>query len=71
MHDIELAVEEGQRAPKLSAKQQKEADLAKLELLIAQVADQASSKSGPGGLLRQISDFNAFLERAAVALESR
>jgi hypothetical protein len=71
MHDIDLAVERGQKAPELTRKEQKEADLANLELLIAQVTDQGSSKSASGGLLSQVTEFNAFLERAALALESR
>jgi hypothetical protein len=71
MHDIDLAVERGHKAPDLTPKEQKEAELANLALLVAQVSDQASSRSAAGGLLKQITEFNAFLERAAVALESR
>ncbi|KAK4229760.1 hypothetical protein QBC38DRAFT_85089 [Podospora fimiseda] len=71
MHDIDLAVEKGQAAPELSDAEQKQADLANLELLVNQVADQASSKSDGGGTLRQIKEFNAFLERAAAILEGR
>ncbi|KAK1832905.1 hypothetical protein QBC39DRAFT_425195 [Podospora conica] len=71
MHDIDLAIEKGQAAEELSASEQKAADLANLELLISRVADQASSKSDSGGTLKQIKEFNAFLERAATALERR
>lgn len=71
MRDIDLAVAQGREAPELSAKAQKEAELANLELAVAQVSDQASSAGATGGLLNQIRDFNAFLERTAVALESR
>lgn len=71
MHDIDLAVEHGQAAPELSAADQKMADLANLELLISRVADQASSRSDVGGTLKQIKDFNAFLERSAAALAGR
>lgn len=71
MHDIDLAVEKGQAAPELSAAEQRQADLANLELLVSQVADQASSKSDGGGTLRQIKEFNAFLERTAAVLEGR
>lgn len=71
MRDIDLAVSQGRGAPELSAKAQKEAELANLELAVAQVSDQASSASRTGGLLNQIKDFNAFLERAAEALETR
>ncbi|KAG7292951.1 hypothetical protein NEMBOFW57_002996 [Staphylotrichum longicolle] len=71
MHDIDLAVEKGQAAPELSPAEQKKADLANLELLISRVADQASSRSQAGGTLKQIKEFNAFLERAAAVLEGR
>ncbi|KEY67582.1 hypothetical protein S7711_08255 [Stachybotrys chartarum IBT 7711] len=71
MHDIELAVEQGRDAPHLSPAEQKKAELANLELVVAQVAEQASSNSATGGLLAQVRDFNAFLERAAIALETR
>ncbi|RDA85966.1 hypothetical protein CP532_0827 [Ophiocordyceps camponoti-leonardi (nom. inval.)] len=68
MHDIELAIEQGRDAPEVSRQVQRQANL---ELLIAQVSDLASSGSSTGGLLHQVRDFNAFLERAALALESR
>jgi hypothetical protein len=71
MHDIDLAVERGQKAPELSRAEQKEAELANLEILLAQISDQASSRSATGGLLKQVRDFNALLERAATALEGR
>jgi hypothetical protein len=71
MHDLDLAVEQGNEAPELPRAAQKQAELANLELLTARVSDQASSASSTGGLLRQVADFNAFLERAALALESR
>lgn len=68
MHDVELAVEQGSAAPQLSAKEQKMADLANLELLISQVTEQACSNGPGGGALKQIKSFNAFLERAAAML---
>ncbi|KAJ6442577.1 mannosylphosphorylation protein (Mnn4) [Purpureocillium lavendulum] len=71
MHDIDLAVEQGKGAPEPSRAAQKTADLGNLDLLIARVVDEASSASATGGLLRQVQDFNALLERAALALESR
>ncbi|KAK1255207.1 hypothetical protein MKX08_009202 [Trichoderma sp. CBMAI-0020] len=71
MHDVELAVEQGREAPELSRAAQKEAELANLELLVSRVSEQASSSSFTGGILRQVRDFNSFLERAAIALESR
>ncbi|KAL6892563.1 hypothetical protein HDV57DRAFT_187040 [Trichoderma longibrachiatum] len=71
MHDVELAVEQGREAPELSRAAQKEAELANLELLMSRVSEQASSSSFTGGILKQVKDFNSFLERAAIALESR
>ncbi|CAI6090411.1 unnamed protein product [Clonostachys chloroleuca] len=71
MYDIDMAVSKGQDAPQLSGKAQKEAELSNLEFLVAQLTDQVSSSSESGGNLHQVQDFNAFLERAAQALESR
>ncbi|KAM4068056.1 triadin [Hirsutella rhossiliensis] len=71
MHDIDVAVEQGREAPELSRDAQKQVDLGNLELMLARVADEASSGSSTGGMLRQVTEFNAFLERAALALESR
>ena len=71
MRDIDLAVAQGRDAPELSGKAQKEAELANLELAVSQVCEQASSSNPGGGLLAQIRDFNALLERSALALESR
>ncbi|KAI6081566.1 hypothetical protein F4821DRAFT_249019 [Hypoxylon rubiginosum] len=71
MDDIELAMENGKSAPDLNPKEQKMAELANLELLISRVASQASTAGDGGGNLKQIKDFNAFLERAAAALERR
>ncbi|KAJ0162251.1 hypothetical protein CTA2_4857 [Colletotrichum tanaceti] len=71
MHDIDLAVERGRAASELDPAEKKTAELANLEILISRITDQACTQSGAGGTLKQIKDFNAFLERAAVALESR
>ncbi|KAG5790844.1 hypothetical protein H9Q69_010103 [Fusarium xylarioides] len=71
MHDIDMAVERGRDAPELSRAQEKKADLANLELLVACITDEASSSSSAGGMLQQVKNFNAFLERAAIALETR
>ncbi|KAI6760550.1 hypothetical protein HG530_009410 [Fusarium avenaceum] len=71
MHDIDMAVERGRDAPELSRAQEKKADLANLELLVARITDEASSASSAGGMLQQVKNFNAFLERAAIALETR
>lgn len=81
MHDIDLVVERGVTAPPLgeggsstSKKEQKKAEMAGLELLIMRVADQVCPRgtgggNGGGGALKQIREFNAFLERAAGVLE--
>ncbi|TQN72884.1 hypothetical protein CSHISOI_02587 [Colletotrichum shisoi] len=71
MHDIDLAVERGRAASELGPAEKKTAELANLEILISRITDQACTQSGAGGSLKQIKDFNAFLERTAVALESR
>ncbi|KAI1649995.1 uncharacterized protein F4817DRAFT_301495 [Daldinia loculata] len=71
MDDIELAIENGKSAPGLNPKEKKAAELSNLELLISRVASQASGGSEGGGSLKQIKDFNAFLERTAAALEGR
>ncbi|KAF4442835.1 hypothetical protein F53441_11625 [Fusarium austroafricanum] len=71
MHDIDMAVERGRDAPELSRAQEKKAEIANLELLVAKITDEASSASSAGGMLQQVKNFNAFLERAAIALESR
>ena len=71
MHDIELAIDQGRSAPEPNAKEQKLAELANLEVLVSRVADQACVGEGGGGTLKQLRDFNAFLERAATALETR
>ncbi|KAK8851479.1 AT hook domain-containing protein [Apiospora arundinis] len=71
MHDIELAVDHGRSAPELTPSEQKMAELANLELLVSQVAGQACAGGDGSGNLKQIHDFNAFLERAAAALEMR
>ncbi|KAI3324767.1 hypothetical protein HD806DRAFT_493543 [Xylariaceae sp. AK1471] len=71
MDDIELAIENGKTGPQLNAKEQKVAELANLDLLISQVANQVGAAGERGGALKQIKEFNAFLERAAVALEGR
>jgi hypothetical protein len=42
-----------------------------VELVLKRVAGEVSSKSDSGGILKQVREFNAFLERAALALETR
>lgn len=68
VHDIELAVERGRAyAQKQGIKEEASVGI---EFLLKNVADEASSV-GAGGMLRQVKEFNAFLERAALALEGR
>jgi len=71
MHNVELAVHQGQAAPELTPAEKKKADIANLELLVRRVTEQACSGSDGGGVLQQIRGFNAFLERAASMLEGR
>lgn len=71
MDDIELAVENGKMAPELNPKARRTAELANLDLLISQITNQVGLAGDGGGALRQIKDFNMFLERAAMALEGR
>ncbi|KAI0810267.1 hypothetical protein GGR55DRAFT_678863 [Xylaria sp. FL0064] len=71
MDDIELAIENGKMAPELNPKEQRMAELANLDILIAQMTNQVSAAGEGGGALRQIKEFNMFLERAAIALEGR
>jgi hypothetical protein len=65
VHDIELAIDLGKSSETDGA------EMAGTEVLLKRVADQVSNKSDSGGILRQIKEFNAFLERAALVLESR
>ncbi|KAI1314297.1 hypothetical protein F5Y03DRAFT_336686 [Xylaria venustula] len=71
MDDIELAIENGKMAPELNPKDQKKAELANLDILISQITNQVSAAGDGGGTLKQIKDFNMFLERVAIALEGR
>ncbi|KAF5714972.1 hypothetical protein FGLOB1_3275 [Fusarium globosum] len=71
MHDIDTAVERGRDVPELSRAQEKKADLANLELLVSRITDEATSSSSAGGMLQQVKKFNAVLERAEIALETK
>jgi hypothetical protein len=68
IHDIELAVERGKANAQVT---EGGVDTVGLEVVVKSVAAEASSASSEGGILKQIKEFNAFLERAALALESR
>ncbi|KAB8302133.1 hypothetical protein EYC80_005581 [Monilinia laxa] len=65
-HDIELAVERGR-----SSSSHTDDGKPNIELMLKRVASEASSVSDNGGILKQIKAFNAFMERAALALEGR
>ncbi|KAE9366873.1 hypothetical protein N431DRAFT_384876 [Stipitochalara longipes BDJ] len=66
VHDIELAIDLGKSSETNDAR-----EMAGTEVLLKRVADQVSNKSDSRGILKQIKEFNAFLERAALVLESR
>jgi hypothetical protein len=67
VQDIELAISLGiDQYP-----DDTELGLADLGSLLETVAGDVSSKSGGGGILMQIKEFNTFLERAAMVLEGR
>ena len=66
LHDIELAVpleHEGAGAAE-------ELSPPDLSTLVKEIVGIVSTKSAQGGVLKQIKDFNAFLERTALALEA-
>lgn len=67
VHDIEVAVGRG----KANSDGDEPTQLTGVELLLKRVAGEVSNKSDSGGILKQIKSFNEFLERAALALESR
>ncbi|ESZ97443.1 hypothetical protein SBOR_2132 [Sclerotinia borealis F-4128] len=68
VHDIELAIERGKSS---SGHTDADDGKANIELSLKHVASEASSASDDGGILKQIKAFNAFMERAALALEGR
>ncbi|CZT44688.1 uncharacterized protein RSE6_04892 [Rhynchosporium secalis] len=70
VHDIEMAIEMG-KSKQDSEELDRAPDMIGTELLISRVAAEVSNKGDSGGILRQIKQFNAFLERTALALETR
>ncbi|TVY84711.1 hypothetical protein LSUE1_G001065 [Lachnellula suecica] len=68
-YDIELAVERGKSSHPIVAADGS-VKRSGLDVLLKGVAGEVSNKSDSGGVLKHIKDFNAFLERAASALES-
>jgi hypothetical protein len=70
LHDIELAVSRGlEKTPAGGAMD--EPAWPDLSILLRTIAGEVSSYSPEGGILKQVKEFNAFLERAALALEAR
>lgn len=61
LHDLDLALE----------RERREKTQGGLEFLLRTVTNDVSSLSDNGGLLNQVKDFNALLEKSAVALEAR
>jgi hypothetical protein len=70
LHDIEVAVERGKQGSR-AVKANDDLNLGSFEMQLRQVANLASRKSESGGALKQLKDFNAFLENTAKALETR
>ncbi|KAF7894438.1 uncharacterized protein EAF01_009889 [Botrytis porri] len=66
VHDIELAIERGK-----SSSDNTDDGKSNRELMLKRIASEASSASDDGGVLKQIKAFNAFMERAALALEGK
>ncbi|KAH8650534.1 hypothetical protein BGZ60DRAFT_462355 [Tricladium varicosporioides] len=64
-HDIELAVDRGK------SQHDDGNETTGIEVLLKRMASTVSTKGSSGGVLQQIKDFNGFLERAALALESK
>ncbi|KAH7327320.1 hypothetical protein BKA65DRAFT_510388 [Rhexocercosporidium sp. MPI-PUGE-AT-0058] len=69
IHDMEMVIEMGKS--RQTSETNRSADMVGTELLIRRIAGEVSNKGGSGGTLSQIKEFNAFLERAALALEAR
>ena len=70
IHDIELALERGkEQHPHDSVDDA--GQMTGIELVLKRVAEDVSNKSDSGGILKQVKEFNVFLERAALALETR
>ncbi|TVY42466.1 hypothetical protein LOCC1_G005513 [Lachnellula occidentalis] len=70
VYDIELAVERG-KATESTLTADGSIKKGGLEVLLKRVAGEVSNEGDSRGMLQRIKDFNAFLERAASALESK
>lgn len=70
LHDIELAIGRGQEYH-ADEPDVVRVDMQSIEIQLKRVAELASCKGNGGGMLAQIKNFNAFLERSALALEAR
>ncbi|TVY23084.1 hypothetical protein LHYA1_G007963 [Lachnellula hyalina] len=70
VYDIEMAVERG-RATEPRTTADGSIEKGGLDILLKRVAGEVSNEGHSGGILQRIKNFNAFLERAASALESK
>ncbi|KAH8598333.1 hypothetical protein B0O99DRAFT_592212 [Bisporella sp. PMI_857] len=68
IHDVELAVEQGMVNQVMINEPVRKTGI---ELLLKRIATEVSNKGDSGGFLAHIKNFNDFLERAAIALETR
>ncbi|KAI9051960.1 hypothetical protein LZ554_004215 [Drepanopeziza brunnea f. sp. 'monogermtubi'] len=68
VYDIELAIEMGKSAQSQTTPA---GAMVGTEVLVKRIANDVSGMGDGGGLLKRIREFNAFLERAALALEER
>lgn len=66
---MELAIDSGRS--QAAKPKDNSGKMAGIELMLKRVASQISNKGDTGGFLKQIKEFNGFLERAASALASR
>lgn len=69
VQDLELAVEHCSSLPQMT--ETVDMQPVPLSMRLSSIAAQASSKAPGGGILAKVKRFNAFLERAALALEGK
>jgi len=71
VHDIELAVDFGRNLESNEGHKPEDEEIPSIEHFLKRVASEASHKGDLGGIMNQVREFNAFLERAALALETK
>lgn len=69
LHKVELATDIARG--NISKTTDKKPEIRSIEFMLKKLAQEVSTKSGSGGILRHVKKFNEFLERAAVTLEKR